>query len=179
MAWQIEQPVDFRHGNALGPVCDLRDRIACSYFTFLQDTQIEAGPVMSHNQSRHFGVLHPDTQAVTRHSRLRHFEEPTANPVLITDADLVIRQTFHSKVLAKLSVREVPAVEVCLPVAIGVHLVHHHRSMLTSVAGKISLSVASQVQPACHHPALHESLPDAGVDRLSSPRDVSRESDVN
>lgn len=123
--------------------------------------------------------MRSDAYAVTRHARLRHFEERATDPVPIAYTYLVIGQAVDCKIFAELPERKIVAAEVSLPVAIGVRLVYQYRAMLSSVSGKISLPIANYIQPPDHPPALHRLLPDGGVHRLSSPGDVTRQTNVD
>jgi hypothetical protein len=51
--------------------------------------------------------------------------------------------------------------------------------MLPSVPGEVSLPVAKHIQPPNHPPALHGLLPNARVDGLSPPGDVTRKTYVD
>jgi hypothetical protein len=45
--------------------------------------------------------------------------------------------------------------------------------------GEIALSVAHDIQPTNHPPALYRLLPDGGVDCFASPGDIARKTDVD
>jgi hypothetical protein len=51
--------------------------------------------------------------------------------------------------------------------------------MLTAVPRQIPLTVTVDVEAARHAPALNGRLPDGGVDRLSSPRDIARQAHID
>jgi hypothetical protein len=71
----------------------------------------------------HPRLSHPQADLVTRHPRLGDLEQRTADPVAVTDANLIIRKPLDGEVLAELAVDEVVAAELALLVAIGRHVV--------------------------------------------------------
>jgi hypothetical protein len=88
-------------------------------------------------------------------------------------------QSFNREVLAELSVGEVGALQLLLPIAIRFDLVDEGGSLLTAVAGQVALTVSVQIQPADPAAAAHRILPDPGVHGAALPLDVARKSDVH
>src|SRR6185369_11834681 len=127
---------------------------------------------MRHQQGGHGRLVHADAYAVARNARLCDLEERAADLVTIADAHFVIGQALYREILAELSERKIAAAELSLPVAIGVHLIHHHRALLAAVSGQISLSVASDIQAPGDSPVLHRLFPNGSAYRPSPPRDV-------
>jgi hypothetical protein len=134
--------------DSFGAIGHLRDFVASSHFTFLQYAEVKSGPMVCHKQSRHFRFSHPDAHAIACDTWLRDLEERAPNPVSIADANLVVGQAHHCEVLAKLSECKIVTAELSLPVAIGIHLIHHHRAAFASMPGYIALSVALHIQTA-------------------------------
>src|SRR5262249_32903329 len=89
------------------------------------------------------------------------------------------RQPVDGEVITELSVDEVVAAELLLPVPVRCDLVDQHRALLAAVAREIALSVAIDVQPPHHPRALDRLLPDPGVHRDTAPGHVAREADVH
>src|SRR5438445_11712077 len=89
---KVEQRTDFGHGDALRPVGDLLDGVACADLAFLNDAQVKARSPLRNQHGRHPGVLHPDADSIARDARLSYLEDGAADPVPITDAYLVIGQ---------------------------------------------------------------------------------------
>jgi hypothetical protein len=133
---------------------------------------------MRDQQCRHPRVIHPDANAVTGHSWLRHFEERPANSIAISDADLVIRQALDGEILSKLPVLEVMPLKVLFPMAVRANLVDHHCAMLPAMARKVSLAVTIEIESPRHHPSSYRPLPDRRPDYLALPSDILRKSDI-
>jgi hypothetical protein len=167
------------YGNALGSLGNFRDLVSSAHLAFLEDAEIEAGPVMTHEESGHSRLVHSGSHAVTGHAWLHYFEERATNPVAIAYAHLVIGQAVDCKIFAKLPEHKNRRGQGEPPSSDRGCLVPHDRAMLSSVSGKISLSVAKNVQTADHHSTLHRLLPDTGVYRLSPPCNVSGNSYVD
>jgi hypothetical protein len=176
---QIQHRVDVGNSDALRAIGNFRNFISSAYLTFLENPEIKAGPVMRDEQSGHLGFVHSKANAIAGHAGLRHLEESGANPIAIANAYLVVSQSVYGEVFAELPKAEIVAAEVSLPVTIGVQLIHHNGTMLASVSGEIALSVAVYIQLPGHPPALHRLLPNAGMDSLSAPCDVTREAYID
>src|SRR5205814_2089043 len=87
------------------------DLVARPRLVLGQDPQIEPGPTVSDQQSRHPGLVHPQAHPVTGHPRLGDLEQRTADAVPVADAHLLVGQPFDGEVLAELAVLEVVAPE--------------------------------------------------------------------
>jgi hypothetical protein len=85
--------------------------------------------------------VHPDTNAVTGDARLRNLEQCAADAITVTYAHGIVGQPFDGEILTKLSVDEVGAFQLLLPVTVGFDLVDENSSLLASMAGKITLTV--------------------------------------
>jgi Aldo/keto reductase family len=98
-----------RRGRPLPEGSRLRETAqwgGCDFAGF-QHTEIKPGSVMLHQQGGHTRLVHSDSNPVARHSGLRHFEQCAANPITVTNAHLIVRQSLHREVLAELSKHEV------------------------------------------------------------------------
>ena len=98
---------------------------------------------------------------------------------MVADAHLLVGQALDGKVLPELSEHEVMAVELTLPVMIGLHLVDEDRPVFSSMSGQVSLPVTIDVEPAHHPPTLNGFLPDGGAHRLTVPGDVAGQTNVH
>src|SRR6266478_1267364 len=96
----------------------------------------------------------------------------------VADAHLVIGQTFDSEILPEFSKSEVASAKVVLPIAIGVDLIDEDGPMLAAVSGQIPLTIAVDIEPPHHPPALNRCLPNGSVNSLPLPRDVTRKTHV-
>ena len=163
----------------LRAVGNLHDLVARADLPFFDDTAIKAWPLMRDQERRHLRVVHPYTDAIAGDARLRYFKQRAADPVAISDADLVIAKAIDCQVLAELAILEVVTLEVRLPVAIGVELIDHHSTVLSAVACEIALTIAVKIETARHHPARYRSLPDSGVDHFALPFDIDWKADVH
>jgi hypothetical protein len=178
MAGQIKQSINLLDSDALRAVGNLHYLVACSDLAFFKDTAIKAWPLMRDQECGHLRVVHPYTDAIAGDARLRYFKERAADSVAISDADLVIGKAIDSEVLPELAILEVVALELCLPVAIGVELIDHHGTMLSSVACEITLTITVKIETARHYPACYRPLPDSGVDHFALPFDIGRKADI-
>jgi hypothetical protein len=134
---------------------------------------------MGDQERCHLRVVHPYTDAIAGYARLRHFKQRAADPVAISDADLVIRKAIDCQVLAELTILGVVTLELHLPVTIGVELIYHHSPMLSAVTCEVALTVTVEVETPCHHPARYGPLPDSGVNDFTLPFDIGWKADVH
>src|SRR5262249_22579739 len=158
----------------LRTVADFHDLIPGRDFAGFQHTEVEPGPVMLHQQGGHARLVHADANPVAGHARLRHFEQRAANPITVTDADLIVRQSLHREVLAELSKHEVLASELPFPITIGIDLIDENGPVLATVTMQISLAVAVDVQPPDLTATADRVLPHGRVHALAVPLDVAR-----
>ena len=175
----VKQRIDLGHAHALGPGGDLRDLVAGLDFSFLQHTEIEAGPSVLDHQRGHFRLVHADAQPVTGDTRLRHLEQGAADPVTVSDAHLCIWQAIDGEILSELPIDEVVSSQLVLPIPIGIHLIDKYRPAFAAMTGQVPLSVAVYVEPAHHARALDRRLPDAGMDRPALPGHVARQAHID
>jgi hypothetical protein len=87
-----------------------------------------------------------------RYLGLSDLDDRLTDLIPIADSDVVIGESLHGEVLAKLPVSEVVAVQLSLPVAIGLDLVHEHGSVLPAARDAVSARVRGdrRVLPADH-----------------------------
>jgi hypothetical protein len=97
---------------------------------------------------------------------------------MVTNAHFPVRQAIDSEVLAELSVGEIVAAKLALPIAIGVNLVNQNGTVLAAVPNQVSLPIPINIKPADYPSALNWSFPDGGVDGLPLPGDILREAHV-
>jgi hypothetical protein len=134
---------------------------------------------MRDQECRHLRVVHPYTDAIAGDARLRHLKQRAADPVAISDANLVIGKPIDCQVLAELTVLEVVTLQVHLPITIGVELIDHHSTMFSAVTCDVALTITVEIEAARHHPAGYGPLPDSGVDHSALPFDIGWEADVH
>ena len=127
----------------------------------------------------HPWLVETNADPVTGGPRLCHLEFCLTDAVPVTDAHLIIRQTVDGEVLAENAPRQIRPTEESPPMVVGLSLVDHHRSLLATVTGQVPLTVAVQVQPSRHHPAIHRLFPDARVHQTAVPGNVARSADVD
>ncbi len=87
---EVEQGVAVSDADLLRPRGDPFDRLPALHRALGQHAQIKARSVVGYEQGRHVGLVHADPDAEARHSRLGDLEEHLADPVAITNADLVV-----------------------------------------------------------------------------------------
>ena len=179
MPRQIQQRVDLGHRHAFRSRRHLHDVIPGLHVALLQHPEIEAGPVMCHEHRGHLRLVHPDPDAIAGHPWLRYLEERSADLVPVSDAHPVIGQSADRKVLAELTVFEVVAAELLLPVLVRLNLVHEHRAMLATVAGQVALPVTINVEAPHLLRAANRPLPDRRVHGLAVPVQILRHPHVH
>jgi hypothetical protein len=179
MTGHVQQRIDLVDGHALGIRRNLHDLVAGLELSLLKDAKIEAGSAVRDEQCGHLRLVHADADLVTCDARLRHFKHGAPDPIAIADAHLVVGQPFDGEILPELPIAEVASVEMALPIAIGLNLVNKDGPMLAAVPHQIPLTIALDVEPPRHPPALNGRLPNGGVDRLSLPRDIARQTNVD
>src|SRR5208282_744623 len=105
--------------------------------------------------------------------------QSAADPVMVPDAHLCVRQALDGEILPELPVGEVLSTQFILPIAIGVHLIDEHGPVLAAMASQVPLSVAVDVESAHHPRPFNRRLPNGSVYRLTLPRDVARQTHVD
>ena len=146
---------------------------------FLDNTEIETGPAARDQQRGHLRLVHADADPVASDARLRHFKQRAADPVMVADAYLLIRQSLDGKILPELSVGEVVSTELLLPVAIGFHLIDEDRAVFAAMPMKVALPIALDVEPTRQARASNRLFPYRRVDGLALPCDVSGQAYVD
>src|SRR5580704_8532400 len=179
MARQIKQSINFLDSDVLRAVGNLHDLIARADLPFFKDTAIKAWPLMRDQERSHLRVVHPYTDAIAGDARLRHLKQRAADPVAISDADFVVGKAIDRQVLPELTILKVVALDVHLPVTIGVELIDHHSTMLSAVTCQVALTITVEIETARHHPACYGTLTDSGVDHFALPCDIGWKADVH
>jgi hypothetical protein len=87
---QIKKGVNVGHTHSLGTVRKFCNVIARPNFSFLQHAEVESWSVMCYEQGWHARFIHPDTDAITRHTWLRYFKYRATDAVAVANADLPI-----------------------------------------------------------------------------------------
>src|SRR5258708_4899951 len=115
MTWQIQQSIHFSYRDLFATFGNFYDLIASAHLSFLQNAEVKSGPVMCYKQGWHARLVHADADAVTRYARLCHFKYRITDSVSVTNADLVIRQSFNGEILAELTETKITAPEEMFP----------------------------------------------------------------
>src|SRR5215831_8644460 len=134
MTWGVEERVDFRDGHPLDGPAHFHDIVAGSDVAFLQDAEVEPRPPTRGQQGGHPWLVHPNADAVAGDTWLRHLKQGAADPISIADAHRIVGQSINGEVLAELTVDEVGAFQLLLPVAVRFDLVDVDGALLTPVA---------------------------------------------
>jgi hypothetical protein len=176
---QVQQSVHLGDGHPLRAVGDLDDLVTRLDRALDEHPEVEAGPVMLHEQRRYPRVVHPDTHPVAGDARLSHLEQRLADPVSIPDAHLVVRQAVDGEVLTELAVREIVASQEFLPVPVGAELVHEDCAVLAAVTAEVPLPVTLDVEAPHHDRPAHRRLPHTRVHGAAPPRHVLGHADAH
>jgi hypothetical protein len=88
---------------------------------------------MLHQQRRHAGLIHADTDSVASDARLCHLEESVPNSISVANTHFVIGEAIDGEVFTELSKGEVSASELLFPILVGRSLIHEDRAVLTSM----------------------------------------------
>src|SRR6266700_4933487 len=175
MTGKIEERIGLGDAHALRTIADFHNLVPGRDFAGFQHTEVEPGSVMLHQQGGHARLVHSDSNPVAGHSGLRHFEQRAANPITVTNADLIVRQTLHREVLAELSKHEVLSPELPFPIAIGIDLVDENGPVLATVTLQISLAIAVDVQPPDLTATPDRVLPNGRAHGFSFPLNFARQ----
>ena len=73
-------------------------------------------------------LVHPNADAIAGDSRLRHFEQGAADPIMIANTYRIVSQSFDGEILAKLAVNEVRPPQPPLPIAVRLDLVRRKQA---------------------------------------------------
>ncbi|MGA8194274.1 MAG: hypothetical protein WB902_12975, partial [Acetobacteraceae bacterium] len=119
---------------------------------------------MRDQQRRYLRMLQPDTDPVAGVARLTDLDDGAADPKSIADTDLVIGEALDCEVLAEIPGHEIRPSKIARPVAVGIELVDHKRTLLAAMAAEVALAVAIEIQPAGENPSRHRRLPDRRPD---------------
>src|SRR3954466_3320172 len=176
---EVQQPVDFGDRHLLGSRSQLDDLVSRLHLTFVKYTEVEPGAAVGDEESGNPLIVHADAYAVAGHPRLGHLERRRADPIAVADAHLVVGESFYGEVLAELSVDEVVAPQLALPVPVRVDLVDEHGTLFTAMPGQIALTVAVEVELADPSTTGDGLLEHAGDDGSPLPRHLFRRSDVD
>jgi hypothetical protein len=124
-------------------------------------------------------MIHSDSEAVTGDTGLCHLEDSTANSEPISNANLIIGEAIDGEIFPKLSVLEVSPAELALPVSIRLELIDHHGTLFATMALKIRLPIAIQIQAACKNAVGYGMLPDCCTYPSSLPFNFARKTDID
>src|SRR5579862_1191310 len=90
MSRQIQERVNFGHGNSLRTTDNFCNVVARPHFPFLQHAKVESWSVMFYEQGRHTRLVQADADAVAGYARLRDFKYRITNAVAIANEYLEI-----------------------------------------------------------------------------------------
>ena len=99
---RIEQGIDLGDRHALGAAGELLDPVAGADFAFLYDAAIKPGSMVRNQQCSNVRLVQPDSDPVARVAWLADLDNRAADFEAISNADLVIGETFHCEVLAEI-----------------------------------------------------------------------------
>jgi hypothetical protein len=133
---------------------------------------------MSHKQRGHTRLIHADADPVASYARLRNFKDRIANAILITDADLMVREPLDREVFAELTEAKIAAAEEALPVMVGVHLVGKYGAVFPSVTFKIGLRVTVDIECADRPASNDRIFPNGSSDGFAVPCHFARKTNV-
>ena len=176
---QVEQGADLAHAHLLWPDGDPLDLVSRAHLTLLEHPHVEAGPSVRVEQCRHARLLQAQADLEAGDARLGDLEGGVADPVAVSDADLLVGQTFDGEVLAEVAGDEVVAAEHLRPVLIGRPVIHVDGPVLAAMADEVGLAVAVHVQPPHPASARNRGLEDRRPHGTATPRHLPRKPDVH
>jgi hypothetical protein len=109
MSRQIQESIDFGDCDPFRSIGDLHDIVARTNFSFLQHAKVKPRSVVCDQQRWHPRLAHADADAVAGYARLRYLEYRVTNLISVTNADLVIGESFNREVLPELTATEIAA----------------------------------------------------------------------
>src|SRR3989441_8431922 len=154
MVGKIEERVDLCAVHSLLRLSHFHDFVAGAHLTLLQDAEIKPRPSAGCQQCWHPGLVRANADAIAGNARLSNLEHRAADLITVADAHGIVGQSFDREVLAELSGDEVGPLQLLLPIAVRFDLIDEDRALLASVTPEIPLSVAVNVEPPDHAPAL-------------------------
>jgi hypothetical protein len=178
MSGQIQESINFRHGDPSWTISNSYDLVARPNFSFLQHAKVEPWPVMCNEQGWHSRFIHANDDAEAGYAGLCHFKDRITNAVPITDTNLVIGKSFNGEILSELAETKSIALKDAFPVSVRIHLVDKYGSLLTTVTGKIRLRVTIDIELADHPPLLYRKLPDRCSHSPAVPGHFARKTDI-
>src|SRR4051794_2554182 len=117
MPRQVEQRIDLGDRHLLGTLRELDDLVAGFDLTLLEDAEVEAGAAVRDEQRRNARVVHANADAVTRDARLADLEDCGSDLKAVPDADRVVGEALDGEVLGELTMHEVAAAKLALPIS--------------------------------------------------------------
>src|SRR5271156_6538092 len=175
----IEQGVHLGDGHAFGTIGELVDAVAGPDVALLDDPEIESRTPVGHQEGRHLGIVEAQPDPVAGEAGLRDLENPVADAVAVADAVFIVGQPLDRQVLSEYPGRQVGAPELQRPIAVRVELIHHDGPLLAAMPGEIALAVAREVEATRDDASDDGRLPNRGADDLATPRDVTRQPDID
>jgi hypothetical protein len=148
MSWQIQKGVNVGHGNLFWTIGDFHDVIARPNLSLLQHAKVESWSVMRYKKRWQTRFIHPNTDAVARHARLRYFKLRRTDAVSIADADLVIKKSLDGEVFSELAESKIVAAQGALPVMVRIHLVDEYSAVLPAMTFQIGLRITIDIELA-------------------------------
>jgi len=142
MIGRIEKRVDLFDRHTLVHLSYLNDCVASAYGAFPQNAQVEPSTSARCQQCRHQWLAQSNGDAIAGNARLSNLKQRVADPITVTDAHRIVGQSFDGEVLAELSVDEVGALQLLLPMAIRFNLVDEDRPLFASMSAQVALTVS-------------------------------------
>jgi hypothetical protein len=119
MGW--EESIDLGDRHPFGTPRTIFDAVCRADFSFPDNSKVEAGSPVRHQQRRHLGVI----QTLPGDARLADLEDCAADLKPVPDTGLVVGKSFDCEILAETAVTEIRSAKIALLVVVGSELINH------------------------------------------------------
>jgi hypothetical protein len=123
MGW--EESIDLGDRHPFGTPRTIFDAVSRADFSFPDNSKVEAGSPVRHQQRRHLGVIQTLAQFVAGDVRLADLEDCAADLKPVPDTGLVVGKSFDCEILAETAVTEIRSAMIALSVVVGSELINH------------------------------------------------------
>jgi len=154
------------------------ERVAGTYVSLLNDSEIEADSAAAEESLDHIGPVEADTELETRHPWLCHDEFRGSGAKSVPNVNPVFQQPFRGQILPECSPWKVSAGNLIAPKCVVLRWVGINRLLDSTVNGEIGLLVTLNVQSHDSNATRHRCLEYRRSNDLAAPLDVAWETHV-
>jgi hypothetical protein len=138
----------------------------------LEDGEVEAASPARQETLEHVVTIEPESHLVAGDARLGDLEDCGPDAQAVAHEERVLAQPFGGEVLAEHTPRKWHAGQLPPPVFVMLSGIRIDSLLFSAVHHEVSLAVASEIQLADHHGAIHWFFEDACRDCHTLPDDL-------